>query len=448
MQSITRVCLILACFSSLALAADAPTKVTIDSDALVVINGKKMFPISVAVLPPADGKTPEGKSAWQEFADGGVNLARIVPSANGESYGWNDQGYKVARDYLDALAPAHLYSWLWLGDDIAHFTEKENAKADKLKKLIETFKDHPALAFWKGEDEPLWGMMNAKEQGTKSPGQLALPYKMIHQMDPNHPVVVIQAPRGTEKELAAYRPVLDVTGMDVFPISYPPGGHLGEWPNKEISSVGDWTKIMVEAAGGKPVWMTLQVSFSGTTQKGKTLKMPTFPEERFMTYEAIIDGARGLNYFGGANKACLNERDEKLGYNWTFWESILKPLLAEINEKSPLNAALIAPESKIKLKTTRLAQPEKGEGGKKKPDVSAGAASGIEVLTRESPEGIFVLACSREPAHTQEVEFSGLPSSAAAGEVLYESPRKVTAKDGKFTDWFGPYEVHVYKFGR
>ena len=63
----------------------------------------------------------------------------------------------------------------------------------------------------------------------------------------------------------------------------------------EISAVGDWTKIIVEAAGPKPVWMTLQISFSGTATKGKTLRMPTFPEERFMTYQAIINGARGLN---------------------------------------------------------------------------------------------------------------------------------------------------------
>src|SRR3954471_9803681 len=104
-----------------------PTKVTIQGDT-TEINGKKIFGISVAVLPPPDGKTPDGKSAWSEFADGGVNLARIVPSVNGESYGWTDQGYQVARQYLDGLASAHMYAWLWLGDDIAHFEEKETVK--------------------------------------------------------------------------------------------------------------------------------------------------------------------------------------------------------------------------------------------------------------------------------------------------------------------------------
>ena len=39
-------------------------------------------------------------------------------------------------------------------------------------------------------------------------------------------------------------------------------------------------------------------------------------------------------------------------------------------------------------------------------------------------------------------------SDAGEGDVLFESPRKVTAKDGEFSDWFAPYDVHVYKFAR
>lgn len=412
--------------TGLRVAFAEPAKVTITGDS-TEINGKKIFGISVAVLPPPDGKTPEGKSAWQEFADGGVNLARIVPNVGGENYGWSDQGYKLVHDYLDQLAAAHIYAWLWLGEDIAHFSEKDTAKVEKFKKVVETNRNHPALAFWKGEDEPLWGEMNSKEKGTKAPQTLALPYKMLHQLDPNHPMVVIQAPRGTVQELAGYRNVLDVTGADVFPISYPPGGHLANFPNKDISSVGDWTKMLVEAAGGKPIWMTLQVSFSGTATPGKTLRMPTFPQERFMTYQAIINGANALNYFGGANKLTLNQRDAKLGYNWTFWESVLKPVLAEINAKGPLAEALVAPNSKLPIKA-------KGEG--------------MELCAREVGKELYILACSREPLKTNQIEFTGLPKDISEGVVLFEEPRKVTAKDGAMKDWFAPYDVHVYKFSK
>jgi len=34
----------------------------------------------------------------------------------------------------------------------------------------------------------------------------------------------------------------------------------------------------------------------------------------------------------------------------------------------------------------------------------------------------------------------------ARGSVLFEAPRKVNAGSGRFKDWFGPFEVHVYRF--
>jgi hypothetical protein len=44
--------------------------------------------------------------------------------------------------------------------------------------------------------------------------------------------------------------------------------------------------------GEKPLWMVLQMCWSGVLpSRGKTLRFPTFPEERYMTYEAIINGA-------------------------------------------------------------------------------------------------------------------------------------------------------------
>jgi len=44
--------------------------------------------------------------------------------------------------------------------------------------------------------------------------------------------------------------------------------------------------------------MVLQNSWSGVLQAGRTLRFPTFPRA-FYDYEAIINGARGLIYFGG-----------------------------------------------------------------------------------------------------------------------------------------------------
>ena len=49
---------------------------------------------------------------------------------------------------------------------------------------------------------------------------------------------------------------------------------------------------------------------------------------------------------------------------------------------------------------------------------------------------------------TEQVEITGLPAEITRGEVLFEEPRKVTAKNGSLKDWFAPWDVHVYKFKR
>jgi hypothetical protein len=170
--------------------------------------------------------------------------------------------------------------------------------------------------------------------------------------------------------------------------------------------------------------MVLQIAWSGVVKPGKTLRFPTFPEERFMTYQAIINGARGVFYFGGNLAASLSDADKPYGWNWTFWRRVLRPVIEEIGSHSPLYPALVAPDSKLPVTCP---------------------APGIEFLVREINDEVFVLACKRE-GETAQVTFSGLPKGPKMGDVMFESPRTVEVKDGKFTDWFGPFEVHVYRF--
>ena len=69
----------------------------------------------------------------------------------------------------------------------------------------------------------------------------------------------------------------------------------------------------------------------------------------------------------------------------------------------------------------------------------------MEFIAREAGGDLFILACKRE-GDTVRVRFTGLPPAAADGEVLYEAPRRVRAAGGAFTDWFAPFDVHVYRF--
>jgi hypothetical protein len=72
---------------------------------------------------------------------------------------------------------------------------------------------------------------------------------------------------------------------------------------------------------------TLQVAWSGVAKPGKTLRMPAFPQERYMTYQAIINGARSLGFYGGNIPDCWSTADAALGWNWTYWNKVLKPVV-------------------------------------------------------------------------------------------------------------------------
>ncbi len=146
-----------------------------------------------------------------------------------------------------------------------------------------------------------------------------------------------------------------------------------------------------------------------------------------MAYQAIINGARGLIFFGGSISNAWAAEDVPYRWNWTFWRRVLRPVIEEIGAKSPVYPALLAPNSKLPIQV-------KG-------------AAGVELCARETADSLFILACKRE-GETLPASFEGLPEWAREGEVLFESPRKVSAEGGRFKDWFGPFEVHVYRFRR
>jgi hypothetical protein len=166
--------------------------------------------------------------------------------------------------------------------------------------------------------------------------------------------------------------------------------------------------------------MTLQIAFSGTTRPGRTLRFPTFPEQRFMAYDAVIHGVRGLIYFGGSLTPSLNPRDARLGWNWTFWDHVQKRLVLELGDRSPIRAALTAPDAPL--------------------GVGNGDPAEIEFLARADGADLYVLAANWSPSKTLRTGFTGLPAGLSTGVVVFEEPRTVTVREGTFQDWFAPYE--------
>ena len=389
------------------LAAD----VRIGPDKVFLIDGARTFPIGFTTAPPPDGKTPDGRDGYAELKQFGAVFHRCgVPPQTPMP-----EALRRIEHMLDRSAATGLLCAFYL----PHIAATDDNNENELRRVVGKYRRHRGLGYWKGADEPEWGKVPVEK--------IQRFHDVVKSLDASHPVWITQAPRGTIESLKAYDSAYDVGAIDIYPIGYPPGTH-SHLPNKNISVVGDYAQWMREISGpAKPFWMILQICWSGVTNPGKTLRFPTFPEERYMTYQSIILGARGLMYFGGNVTAGMNDGDKALGWNWTYYSRVLKHVLDELKPGSPLHPALIAPDSKIKL------------------DVEG--AADIDVLVREAGPRVFVLAARRESA-TSEVTFTGLPEGLAFDRVLYEEPRKPKVFPGGFSDWFAPNEVHVYVFER
>jgi hypothetical protein len=387
-----------------------------------------VFPIGLSNGPPANGLA--------RVAAAGVNLIR---TGRGD---WNPAqvAAQIAAEKaaFDTLHAHGLRAWLWLGELTNLPAQAGSDRERALSRVADGLQGHPALAAYKGEDEPRNPFRGAN--WIRPPG-LVRGYRRLKQIDSEHPLVIIQAPIGAPAQLRPYGPAFDITGADIYPVSYPPGTHA-QTANRDISVVGDITKKMVAVADGKPVWMTLQIVWSGVIPSqqspGHVPRFPSLPSERFMAYQAIVNGASGLVFFGGHLTEISPPDDAAAGWNWTFWEQVLRPVVAELASPE-LAPALAAPAANVPVRTS---------------------ASGIELTVRRAGGFLYLIAVRRSGG-VGRVKFIGLPAAATDGVALFEYEqrplpppivadhqvfRRVGVSDRSFSDWFALHDAHVYRF--
>jgi hypothetical protein len=366
--------------------------------------------------------------------------------------GWSaefaDAQIAAEKQVHAAAAAQGLHCWLFLGETPnlpAHAAgQPPSANEQLMTKLVTAFRGDPALLAYEGVDEPRNPYRGAN---WIRPDGLIRAYQRIKSLDAQHPVVINQAPRSPVADLIPYRPAFDITSADIYPVSYPPQVH-SDLPNKDINVVGEMTRKTHQAAGTKPFWMVLQIAFSGNirTQSNPDIvpRLPSLTQERFMAYQAIVNGARGLFFFGGHLTAVMTPGDAASGWNWTFWRRVLRPVVSELASPD-LQPALIAPTVAAGVTT----QPHNAD---------------IELVTRRTATHLYVIAV-RIGGATSQVSFAGLPQKhdgtpLTKGEVLFEYvqqplpppfgghqvPRPVSVSNNGFHDWFAPHDAHVYRF--
>ena len=292
--------------------------------------------------------------------------------------------------------------------------------------VIERLTNDPsgsAIAFWKGRDEPWYGAI--------APTALQFAYCRVtsrgdpswcdseNPLDPSQLWVTIEAPRGTAADLAPYSSVTDIHGVDIYPVTLP-------HPTPNLHAVGTWTETLASITPFAPVWTTIQICSSGSVDKTTgNYVVPTYQQERYMAYDAIVNGAKALTFFGGTIAGCFSGSDATYGWNWSFWQTVLEPVVKQISSPSPLAPALVNTAGAPQV-TTR--------------------GSGTETLVRQgtSVDDLWLIAARNAPG-TRTVTFNGLPPWTHRGGVYTES-RSVRAARGSFQDRFSQWDVHVYHF--
>jgi hypothetical protein len=272
------------------------------------------------------------------------------------------------------------------------------------------------------------------------PAGLVAVHEHLRAVDPDHVVAIIEAPRAPARSAGAadrpltaaavrpYTAACDIHGVDIYPL--PAGRHAGGPPvNTDISVVGDVTRILAAATGRKAIWTTLQIAWSGVLPPHRRI-FPTLGQARFMAYDAVIAGARGLFFFGGHLREAMTRADQVRGWNWSYWNKVQRPLVEELSGPGHTEA-LLAPRAPFKV---------------------TASASDIGISARRDDKAIFLITARRSPSARGRVSFHGLPKTIERGTVLAHGPsnpqRPVSVSDGSFTDPspYQPHNARVYRF--
>lgn len=357
---------------------------SIDEHNRFILNGKPFFPLGlyVAQCPNVDQSFELDEIADSPF-DTLMNYA-INRCAHGEL------SDAEIENYLNQLKSRNLTLIFSLIDHIGHGQKDVRAVAHK----VNTFKDHPAIMSWYMNDE----------RGPEHLPQLEALYQKVREVDVDHPVWSVH---WNTDWLIKEAHTTDIVGVDPYPID-----------NNPITLVSQ----MADAArkAGKPLWLVPQIfswkDYPGDFRSARG-RPPTRDEIRAMTYLAINHGAKGLVYY-----SYFNIRDDK-DYG-ARWEQI-KEIAEEID-------ALRS----VFLSTFRTNDRDIGC-----------TDTNIDFKLMREGDTYYLFAVNTEKTGITETLFRiNLTKKPSMVDVMFEGNRKIRFSNGGFTDSFGRYGVHVYRW--
>jgi hypothetical protein len=384
-----------------AAAAAAPAAPVVDTDGMMLVNGKRTFAVGSYYL-------PNGPEGWERAKDAGFQFIHT--------------GGK--KEELDKAHELGLHAWISVG---SIKPASRAADEERIRKVVTEFRNHPALLFWETEDEPsyIW----QKTEARVPPEVIRDTYRFLRTIDPKHAVYLNHAPTNLVSTLRRYNPGGDLIATDIYPV-IPHGirlsyalwddGRQGDFLNTYISQVGQYADKMRSVAGpNRAVFMVLQAfAWENLREKDRDPKMilyPTRAQLRFMQYQTIAHGANGLIYWGLTFTPAGHP----------FWDD----LAAVTRELKSIAGALAARPVALPVK-------------KEYHDTGHSLDRGIEWIAKPAADGVLLIAVNAD-SNPVDVTLSGLGKFRSL-ETLFES-RDVKLVQGTLRDRFEPFDARVWK---
>lgn len=441
----------------------------VDDDGMLQVNGKRLFVLGLYENPKDDAKLDEVAGAGFNLVHGTATLDSLNRLWDKNLYSWVNTGYAIdfgddpesgrkgLSDMMDEVA-SHpgLLVWevpdeaLWnawysatqwrRGEEPRQQRELIDALTDAaLKEKLNAMRSEAEVAYATAQPEigeklsdAIWrelgkeppnpdlNLSNAPARAEKLGKGMIEGYQFLKQADPNHPIWMNHAPRNSIDQLAFFNQGADIAGCDIYPVPLGGTGH-SDLGDRTLACVGAYTRRMQDAAPGKPVWMVLQgfgwadLNETAGAKDREKMRKPTLEETRFMAYDAIVNGARGILYWGTAY----------MGDAPVFWQE-LRSVVSELNALQPVLSARDAQlDIQIELAETW-----------------GSLDRVVRVLPKQVGDQVFLIVVN-EWCDPLRYTLSGLNSLNGTAYKDAATGLTVTVKEGALTLPIRAYGVHV-----
>jgi hypothetical protein len=351
----------------------------------------------------------------------------------------SDPGFFPIAVWLQAPANAeryrkagfNTYVGLWRGPTEEQLATLEKAGLRLICHQNEVglrHRDDSVIIGWMHGDEPdnAQSLGDGKGYGPPIlPDKIVSDFKRIRAADPSRPVLLNLGQgvafdnyigrgvrRNHPEDYAEYLKGCDIGSFDIYPVNHDRSEVSGK-----LWFVAQGVERLVKWSGGEQVvWNCLEC-----TRIGDVDRKPTPHQVRCEAWMSLIHGSHGLIYFVHQFKptfreaALLDDADML---------AAVTALNHQIIELAPvLNSSTMSDAARVQLENSEVP---------------------IALMVKQHKGATYLFAVAmRDGATTATFTIGGIKEERKI-EVLGENRTRI-AKDGVFTDHFGPWDVHLYR---